>query len=33
VVVELKIPEIKKQKKKHLDKVIQKTSFGDIILN
>lgn len=33
VVVELKIPEITKQKKKYLDKVIQKTSFGDIILN
>ena len=33
VVVELKIPEITKQKKKYLDKVIQKTTFGDIILN
>ena len=33
VVVELKIPEITKQKQKYLDKVIQKTSFGDIILN
>ena len=33
VVVELKIPKITKQKQKYLDKIIQKTSFGDIILN
>jgi len=33
IVVELKIPEITKQKEKYLDKVIQKTTFGDIILN
>lgn len=33
IVIELKIPEITKQKHKYLDKVIQKTTFGDIILN
>jgi hypothetical protein len=33
IVVDLKIPEITKQKQKYLDKIVQKTSFGDIILN
>lgn len=33
IVVNLKIPEITKQKQKHLDMVVQKTSFGNIILN
>jgi len=33
VVVELKIPEIVDQKNQYLDKIIQKTTFGEIILN
>lgn len=33
IVVNLKIPKITKQKQKHLDMVVQKTSFGNIILN
>lgn len=33
IVVELKIPNIKEQKHKNLNKIIQKTKFGDIILN
>ena len=33
VVLELKLPIIKKNKKLYIDKIIQKTKFGDIILN
>lgn len=33
IVVELKIPDIKEKKYKNLNKIIQKTKFGDIILN
>jgi hypothetical protein len=33
IVVELKIPDIKEQKHQNLDKIIQKTKFGNIILN
>jgi exonuclease III len=33
IVVDLKIPDITKQKQKYLDKIIQKTTFGEIILN
>lgn len=33
IVVELKIPDIKQQKHQNLEKIIQKTKFGDIILN
>jgi uncharacterized protein YecE (DUF72 family) len=33
VVVELKIPEIVDQKNQYLDKIIQKTTFCEIILN
>lgn len=33
VVLELKLPNIKKNKKLYIDKIIQKTKFGDIILN
>lgn len=33
VVLELKLPIIKKNKKLYIDKIIQRTKFGDIILN
>ena len=33
IVLELKVPEIISDKKIDLDKIIQKTKFGDIILN
>jgi hypothetical protein len=33
IVVELKIPDIKEKKYQNLNKIIQKTKFGDIILN
>jgi hypothetical protein len=33
IVVELKIPDIKEKKHQNLDKIIQKTKFGNIILN
>ena len=33
IVLELKVPEINSDKKIDLDKIIQKTKFGDIILN
>jgi len=33
VILDLKIPEIKKQKDNYINKIIQKTKFGDIILN
>jgi hypothetical protein len=33
IVVELKIPDIKEKKHQNLNKIIQKTKFGDIILN
>jgi hypothetical protein len=33
IVVELKIPEIKKEKKSEIDRIIQKTKFGEIFLN
>lgn len=33
IVVELKMPDIKEKKHQNLNKIIQKTKFGDIILN
>lgn len=33
IVLELKVPDITPDKKNYLDKIIQKTKFGDIILN
>ena len=33
VVLELKLPIIKKEKKPYIEKIIQRTKFGDIILN
>jgi hypothetical protein len=33
VVLELKLPILKEEKKNQIDKIIQKTKFGDIILN
>jgi hypothetical protein len=33
IVVELKIPQIKNEKKSEMDRIIQKTKFGEIILN
>ena len=33
IVIDLKIPVIKKEKRNYLENIIQKTTFGDIILN
>jgi hypothetical protein len=33
VVLELKLPVLKQEKNNQLDKIIQRTKFGDIILN
>jgi hypothetical protein len=33
IVIELKVPEIIDEKPNNLEKIIQKTKFGDIILN
>jgi hypothetical protein len=33
IVVELKIPQIEKEKKSEIDRIIQKTKFGEIFLN
>jgi hypothetical protein len=33
IVIDLKIPAIKKEKRNYLENIIQKTTFGDIILN
>lgn len=33
IVLELKVPDLTPEKKDYLDKIIQKTKFGNIILN
>ena len=33
IVLELKIPQIKNDKKTEINKIVQKTKFGEIILN